>query len=158
MPSEDQAGSHLCRRFFEDYRPGAIFDLGSLSSSEPEMIEFARSFDPQYIHIDPVAASAGPHGGIIASGWHTISMMMRLFVTEFLDRSNIGSPGVDEVRWMKPVRPGDTLKISVTVEEARVSKSKPDRGLVTSRVNVVNQAGEPVTSMKVVNLILRRPD
>ncbi len=101
---------------------------------------------------------AGTNGsGVIASGWQTLGLMMRLFATGFLDTSNLGSPGMDEVRWLRPVRPGDRLDVKVTIAEARPSASKPDRGIVRSKIEMTNQDGEPVVTLTVLNLILRRP-
>jgi acyl dehydratase len=123
-----------------------------------EIVTFAQRFDPQRFHIDPEAAKKTPFGGLIASGWHTAGLMMRLYVEYYLTHvASLGSPGVDELRWLKPVRPGDTLSICVTVLKATRSKSKPDRGAVTSLTEVFNQAGEAVMTLKAVNIIARRP-
>ena len=103
-------------RYFEDYVPGDVHEFGSVVAEEDEMIAFARRFDPQPFHTDPVAAKESVFGGLIASGWYTASMAMRLLVDNYISRvASLGSPGVDEVRWRKPVRPGDTLSIRVTV-------------------------------------------
>ena len=103
-------------RYFEDYLPGAVHDLGSITIGEAEIIEFARRFDPQPFHIDPEAAKQSAFGGLIANGWHTASLAMRLLVDHYVSRvASLGSPGADEVRWRKPVRPGDTLSVRVTV-------------------------------------------
>ena len=121
------------------------------------MIAFATKFDPQSIHVDPEAAARGPFGGLIASGWHTTAMMMRLFADHYLSKvASLASPGVDELRWTRPVRPGDTLTIRVTVLEANVSRSKPDRGVVRTLIEVLNQNGELVMSCKAINLLRRR--
>lgn len=145
-------------RYFEDYVPGSVHDLGTISVSEAEIIEFAKDYDPQPFHIDPVAAKTGPFGGLIASGWHTTALMMRLFVEGYLSSaSSLGSPGVDEVRWLRPVRPGDVLSVAAIVEDSRVSNSKPDRGLTRTRIEMTNVAGEPVLRMTAINLIRRRP-
>ena len=99
-------------RYFEDYLPGAVYEYGYLTVTEAEILEFARRFDPQPIHIDPEFAAAGPFGGLIASGWHTASMMMRLFADHYLSRvASLASPGIDELRWPAPVRPGDQLRL-----------------------------------------------
>ena len=151
--SENQASE----RFFEDYAVGSVFEAGPVSISEADIVEFAKRYDPQPFHIDAEAARSGPYGGIIASGWQTIALTMRLCVERYLDaRSSLGSPGIDELRWMRPVRPGDVLTVRVTVEEARRSRSRPDRGLVRSLIETRNQAGEPVMSMRAMNLILLR--
>lgn len=144
-------------RWFEDYPAGAVFDIGSIEVQEQEVLEFARRFDPQPFHTDPVAAAGSHFGGIIASGWHTASLMMRLLATNFLSPvSSLGSPGVDELRWLRPVRPGDVLRGSVTVLSARRSASKPDRGVIESRIEMRNQHGELVFSTRAVSLLRSR--
>ena len=110
-------------RYFEDYIPGHVYELGTVTVSEAAIIDFARQFDPQYFHIDPELAKASRFGGIIASGWHTSSLVMRLYVDHFLSHvASLASPGVDEIRWPNPVRPGDTLSVRVTILEARPSR------------------------------------
>ena len=144
-------------RYFEDYVPGEVHEFGSIVVGEEEIIAFARRFDPQDFHIDPEAAKNSIYGGLIASGWHTASLMMRLFVDHYLSKvASLGSPGVDELRWIKPVRPGDELSLRVTVLETRRSRSRPDRGIVRSFIEVINQHGEVVMSMKAVNFLLCR--
>ncbi|MGC2322810.1 MAG: MaoC family dehydratase [Terriglobales bacterium] len=141
-------------RYFEDYVPGSVFEYGSLALSEDEIVEFARRFDPQSIHTDPVAAAEGPFAGLIASGWHTAAVMMRLFVDHYLSHiASMASPGIDELRWMQPVRPGDRLSIRVSVLEANRSRSKPDRGVVRTGVEVLNQNQEVVMSLKAMNIL-----
>jgi acyl dehydratase len=144
-------------RYFEDYMPGAVFECGEIRVDQTEIIEFARRFDPQYMHVDPVAASAGRFGGLIASGWHTAAMMMRLVVDNFLPgRASLASPGIDELRWLQPVRPGDVLRVRVSVLAATRSRSKPDRGIVHTLIEVLNQRAEVVMSMKPMNIIACR--
>ena len=144
-------------RYFEDYVPGLTVDCGGFSVSEAEIIAFAEKYDPQPFHVDPVAAKAGPFGGLIASGWHTTSMMMRQLVDHFVSpESSLGAAGVDEVRWPRPVRPGDTLRVRATVLEARRSASKPDRGIVKSLAELTNSGGELVMKVTAVNFILLR--
>ena len=144
-------------RYFEDYQAGAVHCFGSILVEEEEVIAFATRFDPQDFHTDPVAAKNSPFGGLIASGWHTAGLMMRLYAQHYLTKvGSLASPGVDELRWIKPVRPGDTLSVRVTIVDAVPSKSKPDRGVVTSFIQVLNQAEEVVMSMRVVNMIRRR--
>jgi acyl dehydratase len=144
-------------RYFEDYLPGAVFEYGDIPVSEAEIIEFARRYDPQDMHVDPEAAARGRFGGLVASGWHTAAMIMRLVVDNFLPKAaSLASPGIDELRWLKPVRPGDALRIRVTVLEATPSRSRSDRGMVRSLVEVLNQDGEVVMSMKPMNIIRRR--
>ena len=145
-------------RFFEDYAPGSVHELGSVSVSEREIVEFARRYDAQPFHVDAQEAAAGPFGGLVASGWQTAAMTMTLLVEHFLDpATSLGSPGLDELRWPAPVRPGDTLTVRVTVMEARPSVSKPDRGLVRSHIEARNERGETVMTVKVMNLVRRRP-
>ena len=148
----------MSERYFEDYPPGAVFEGGTVEVSEAEILEFARHYDPQTMHTDPAAAAHGFFGGLIASGWHTAALMMRLFATHFLSpASSLASPGIDELRWLKPVRPGDVLSLRVTVTEARRSRSKPDQGVVRSLVEVLNQEGEVVMSLRPISLIRCRP-
>jgi acyl dehydratase len=145
------------RRHFEDYVPGSVCVYGPVPITEAEIVEFAQRYDPQPMHTDPAAAALGPFGGVIASGWHTIALVMRVLVERYLSPvASIVSPGIDELRWREPVRPGDLLHVRVTVAEATASRSKPDRGLVRSNVEVVNQDGEVVLSMKAMNLMRRR--
>ena len=144
-------------RYFEDYAPGLTVDCGGFSMNEAEIIAFAKEYDPQPFHVDPVAAVAGPVGGLIASGWHTTSMMMRQLVEHFVSgETALGAAGIDEIRWPRPVRPGDTLRVRATVLDARRSRSKPDRGIVTSAVEITNQDGETVMTMKATNFFLTR--
>ncbi len=145
-------------RYFEDYIEGDVHNLGSVTVDRDEIISFAERFDPQPIHTDPEAAKLKPFGGIIASGWHTVGLMMRLYVEHYLSHvASLVSPGIDELRWHKPVRPGDRLSVRVTILKAAPSKSKPDRGMVTSFVEIFNQSDELVMSLKAMNFILRRP-
>ena len=144
-------------RYFEDYVPGLTVDCGTFSVSEEEIIGFATEYDPQPFHVDPVAAKDGPYGGLIASGWQTTALMMRLLVEHFISgESGLGAAGVDEVRWPKPVRPGDTLRVRATVLEARRSKSKPDRGIIRSLAEVTNQDGEAVMRVTAINFVRTR--
>ena len=145
-------------RYFEDYVEGDIHRFGSIAVEADEIVAFAKRFDPQSFHSDPEAAKRSPFGGLIASGWHTAGLIMRLYVEHYLTHvASLASPGIDELRWLKPVRPGDRLSVRVTVLKAVPSKSKPDRGVVTSLVEVFNQADTPVMTMKAVNIIARRP-
>lgn len=145
------------QRYFEDYTPGHVYELGTVTVSEAEIIDFARQFDPQYFHIDPEKAKSSRFGGIIASGWHTIGVTMRLYVDHYLSHvASLASPGIDEVRWPNPVRPGDILKVRVSVLEARPSRSKPDRGVVRARIEAINQRDEQVLSMIGISILGRR--
>ncbi len=145
------------RRHFEDYVTGAVCVYGAIPVTAESIVEFARRYDPQPIHADADAATRGPFGGLIASGWHTIALVMRVLVERYLSHvAAIVSPGIDELRWTLPVRPGDVLSVRVTVLEATVSRSKPDRGLVRTQVEALNQRGEVVLSMQAMNFIKRR--
>jgi len=145
-------------RYFEDYAVGSVHEFGSVEVEEAEVIAFARRFDPQLFHVDPEAARKTAFGGLIASGWHTGSLTMRLLVDHYISHvASLGSPGIDELRWLRPVRPGDTLSVRVTVTEARPSRSKPDRGIVRSFVEVLNGDREVVMTLSALTLILRRP-
>ena len=144
-------------RYLEDYVEGDVHRFGPIAVEQDEVLSFARRFDPQAMHTDPEAAKRGAFGGLIASGWHTAGLMMRLYVGHYLTHvASLASPGLDELRWLKPVRPGDLLSVRVTVLKAVPSKSKPDRGAVTSFIEVINQHDEVVMTLKVVNLIAKR--
>lgn len=144
--------------YFEDFAVGTTVEVGTVSATEAEIIEFATRFDPQPFHVDQDAAAQSMFGGIIASGWHTCSMIMRAMVDGYLrDSSSLGSPGVDEVRWLKPVRGGDVLSVSSTVLETVPSTSRPDRGVVFSLWKAVNQNDELVATIKGRGMFLRRP-
>jgi acyl dehydratase len=146
------------QRYFEHYVPGDVFEFGAVAVTEAEVVEFARRFDPQAIHVDAVAAAQGPFGGLIASGWHTAALMMRLFVEHYLSSvASLASPGIDELRWLKPVRPGDRLGLRVAVLAADRSRTKPDRGMVRSLLEVVDQHGDVVMRMTAMNLLKCRP-
>ena len=144
-------------RYFEDYVPGSVHEFGTAIVDEQEVIEFGKRFVPLSYHTDKEAAKNSIYGGLIASGWHTAALMMRLYSDNYLSKvANIGSPGVDELRWDKPVFPGDRLSIRVTVLEARRSASKPDRGIFRSFIEVLNQNREVVMSLKSVNFVRAR--
>ncbi|WP_420031922.1 MaoC family dehydratase [Streptomyces sp. cg28] len=144
-------------RYFEDYVPGATYRYGSIAVTEADILRFAGEFDPQSIHTDPVAAAAGPFDGLIASGWHTASVMMRLYADHYVSRiASLASPGIDTLRWTRPVRPGDRLSIRTTVRAARLSRSKPDRGIVHTDVEVLNQHDETVLTLTAMNLLRSR--
>lgn len=143
--------------YFEDFEIGKTIEVGSRAVTEQEILEFARQFDPQPFHVDPEAAAKSIYGGIIASGWHTCSLMMRLMVDGFLrDAASMGSPGLDEVRWVKPVRGGDTLTVTTTALEKVPSSSKPDRGVVVTLWQASNQRGEVVATIQGMGMFLRR--
>ena len=145
-------------RYFEDYLPGVSHDCGSVSVSQAEIISFATQFDPQPFHVEPGAAARGPFGGLIASGWHTAALVMRQLVDHYLSAdASLGSPGLDDLRWPEPVRPGDTLRVRVTAVEARRSASKPDRGILKSLIEAVNQDGRTVMRATATNFLRVRP-
>ncbi len=145
-------------RYWEDIKAGDVVELGSHTMDKERMVAFAREFDPQPFHTDEKAAEASIWGGLIASGWLTGSTLMRLFYDGFLkDTASLGSPGIDELRWLKPVRAGDTLTARLTMLETTASRSKPDRGIVRSLMEVLNQHGEVVMTTTGVNFFLRRP-
>jgi acyl dehydratase len=145
-------------RYFDDYVPGATHDCGSVAVSEAEIISFAKQFDPQPFHVDPETAARGPFGGLIASGWHTAVLVMRQLVDHYLsEEASLGSPGLDEMRWPYPVRPGDTLRVRATVLEARRSLSKPDRGIIKTVIEAVNQDGRTVIRATAINFLRVRP-
>jgi acyl dehydratase len=136
--------NHTLPVYFEDYIVGTVRETGSLTVEEDEIVEFARRFDPQYFHVDKDAAKQSIYGGLIASGWHTAAMAMSLLVNDYVSAAGMGSPGIDELRWLRPVRPGDTLRVRATLIETRRSRSKPDRGLLRSKFECFNQNGEAV--------------
>jgi acyl dehydratase len=145
------------QRYFEDYTDGSVFESEPIVVEESEIIAFAKRYDPQYFHTDPEAAAGSVYGGLIASGWHTAALTMRQLVEKYLSSvASLGSPGIDELRWIKPVRPGDALSVRVTVLEAKRSRSKPDRGVIRSLIEVSNQRGELVMSLQAINLLLCR--
>ncbi len=143
--------------YWEDFYLGQVRESGGYSLSEDEIIEFARTYDPQPFHTDREKAKQSFFGGLIASGWQTASLCMRMICDVYLlEAASLGSPGVDEVRWVKPVRPGDTLHLKTTVLETRASRSRPDMGTVRSRSEVYNQHGELVMHMSGVGMFRRR--
>lgn len=142
---------------FEDFEAGQVIETGSVTLTQEEILEFARKFDPQQFHVDAEVAAKSIYGGIIASGWHTCCLIMRQMVDGYLgESSSMGSPGMDEIRWIKPVRAGDTLKARCITLETRPSGSKPDRGVVFFSWEAHNQHGELVTSAKVMCMFRRR--
>jgi acyl dehydratase len=144
-------------RYFEDYTAGAVYEYGYITVSEADILDFARAFDPQPIHVDPQFAAQGPFGGLIASGWHTAGIMMRMFADHCLSRvASLASPGIDELRWPAPVRPGDSLRLRATFVEARRSRSKPDRGLVRTKAELINQDDQTVLELTAMNIIRAR--
>ncbi len=144
-------------RYFEDYVPGDVHEFGSIAVEEREVLEFGKRFVPLSYHVDKEAAKSSIYGSVIASGWHTAALMMRIYTENYLSKvANLGSPGGDELRWDKPVFPGDELSVRATVLEARRSESRPDRGIIRTFIEVLNQKREVVMSMKMVNFVRLR--
>lgn len=145
-------------RYFEDYQTGNSYEFGPINIEEVDIVAFASQFDPQMMHVDVEKSLDGPYGGLIASGWHTVSILMRLYVDNYLSAvGSLASPGVDQLRWLRPVRPKDQLKLRVLVLSSRPSRSKADRGLVVSSLEGLNQKQEIVCTMQAMNLFLKRP-
>ncbi|MFF5329035.1 MaoC family dehydratase [Streptomyces rubradiris] len=145
-------------RYLEDFRTGDIHDLGTVTVTAEEIVEFAKRYDPQPFHTDPAAAELSPFGGLVASGWLTASLFMRRYVDTLLAGSACcGSPGIDELRYHRPVRPGDVLRARLTVLGSRPSLSQPDRGIVQPRCELLDADGAPVFSMILHSIFLRRP-
>jgi acyl dehydratase len=151
-------------RYFEDYLPGSVYSYGWATVTEAEIVAFARRFDPQPMHTDPASAAAmkgagEAGGGLIASGWHTAGILMRLYADHYLSRvATLPSPGIDELRWPSPLRPGDRVRLQTTIVESRRSRSKPDRGLVRTHAELLDSGGRTVLSLVAMNLFtLREP-
>jgi acyl dehydratase len=149
----------MISRYLEDFTVGEIIDLGSIALSKDDIVTFAQSWDPQSFHIDETAAAQSIYGGLIASGWHTVCIFMRLFADGLLrGAAAMGAHGVDELRWLRPVRPGDELHGRVEVLEVLPSRSKPDRGIARLRSVVTNQTGDEVLSFVAAVIFQRRPN
>ncbi|MGH3321778.1 MAG: MaoC family dehydratase [Streptosporangiaceae bacterium] len=143
--------------YFEDLEPGRTYDLGEVAVDEQEMVDFARRFDPQPFHVDPEAAKDTPFGGLIASGWYTCALFMRMYVDTVVSRTvSHGSPGGDELRWLAPVRAGDVLHGRLTILDSWRSSKRPDRGTVLIQSELLRD-GEPVLRMKFRGMFGRRP-
>ena len=134
-------------RYAEDYRPGDVFDLGHYDMTREEILEFARRWDPQPFHVDPEAAKETVFGGLIASGWHTGALWMRMYVDNVLGTASRGSPGIEELRWLAPVRPGDTLTGTLKVLDKAPSERDPTRGTVRIQAEMTNGDGVVVMRM-----------
>jgi acyl dehydratase len=146
------------QRYFEDYPAGEVLEVGDYLVTREEIVDFASRYDPQPFHLDDEAARESIYGGLIASGWMTCSVVMRMLVDHFISPvSSMGSPGIDELRWLGPVRPGDRLRVRVTVVDARRSKSRPDRGVIQLRQEAINQHGEVVLTMRGMGMYKCRP-
>jgi acyl dehydratase len=145
------------KHYWEDLVPGSVRDLGSVTMDAAEIRDFAAKFDPQPFHLDEEAGKRSIFGGLCASGWHTCALAMRLTVTNFLhESSSMGSPGLENLRWMKPVYPGDTLRLRHVILESRPLRTRPDVGLVRSRWEMFNQHGEQVLQMEGYGMFRRR--
>ena len=145
--------------YWEDFKVGEVVEMGRHTFTEEEIIAFAKQFDPQPFHVDPEAAKDSFYGGIIASGWHTCCVAMRTMVEHYIGRSaSMGSPGMDNVCWLKPVRPGDTITFRRIITESRPSQSRPATGLLKSSSQAVNQNGETVLTMEGWGMFGRRPN
>lgn len=144
--------------WWEDFEVGEAVEMGRHTFSEAEILDFGRRYDPQPFHTDPAAAKTAVFGGLVASGWHTCAVGMRLMVESYISKTHsLGSPGIDQIRWLKPVRPGDTLTYTRTVIESRASTTRKGVGLVKQRWHAVNQAGETVLTMEGWGLYGRKP-
>lgn len=144
--------------YFEDFTPGRRFKTPRCSLSEAQILDFAFTYDPQPFHLDKTAED-NPYGGVIASGFQTLLVAFRMFYqSNVINHCSMGSPGMDELRWLKPVRPGDSLGVEAEVQERRESRSKPDRGLVTIAYSVLNQDGEAVMTFRALHIFRRRPE
>ncbi len=143
--------------YWEDFTPGSSREFGGVTPTKEEIVRFARQFDPQPFHVDEEAARRTPFGGLIASGWHTAGLAMRMACDAFwLRAASLGSPGIENLKWTKPVRPGDTLRVRLTVLEARPLQSKPGVGLLKNRWEVLNQHREVVMQMDGFAMLQRR--
>ena len=145
-------------RYFEDFQVGDTYDLGSTSATQEEIIAFARQFDPQPFHTDPERAKHSTFGTLVASGWHTVGLFMRLMVDGLINETiSMGSPGVDEVRWIRPVHPEEILHGRFIVIESKTSKSRTNLGIIRSKCELLNPAGEVVMSLVGTHFFGRQP-
>jgi len=145
-------------RYLEDFAPGQERDFGRRTVTAEEIIDYARDYDPQPFHLDADAAARTPFGGLIASGWQVGAFAMRMIIDGTLHETGpLASPGLDRLQWLKPVRPGDTLSLKGIITDVTASRSKPDRGVVTARYELVNQRGELVYVVEGKVMVGRRP-
>ena len=143
--------------YWEDFAVGQVRDLGSISATREDIIAFARQFDPQPFHLDDEAAKASVFGGLCASGWHTCAMAMRLMVTNFLQNTaSLGSPGLEGIKWLKPVFPDDVLRLQTTVLETKPMGRRPDVGMTRNLWEMFNQHGDKVLHMEGWGIFRRR--
>ncbi len=148
----------MSERYFEDFEIGERFVSPGITVSESQILDFALAYDPQPFHLDKEAAAKSPYGGLIASGFHTLALAFRAFYqANVINHCSMGSPGMDEVRWVKPVCPGDTLHTEGEVRSKRESGSKPDRGILHMDYTVKNQSGEAVMTFTAIHILARRP-
>ena len=146
-------------RYFDDFEIGERFTTGGFTLSEAQIIEFASTYDPQPFHVDRAAAAEGPFGGIVASGFQTMALAFRAFYDSNIIKScSLGSPGIDELRWLAPVRPGDTLQVEAEVKQMRASQSKPDRGVLQMAYRAKNQDDEVVLTFTAIHLFARKQE
>jgi acyl dehydratase len=145
------------KSYWEDFKVGEVHQIDENRVEKDEIIAFAKHFDPQPFHVDEAAANASAYGGLIASGWHTVALVMRMMCDSYMhDSASLGSPGVENLKWLKPVRPGDTIRAQRTTLKVRASASWPEMGLVKTRWEVFNQNGEQVMAMEGYGMFGRR--
>jgi acyl dehydratase len=145
--------------YFDEFKVGDVFRSPGMTVSESEILDFAMRYDPRPYHIDVVAAEATEFGGLIASGFHTLALSFSLLVRSgFLEAANLGSPGLDEVRWIKPLRPGMTIHLASEVTRLQPSRSKPDRGIVFIRHTTIDQNDEVLMTADCIHRVGRRPE
>ncbi len=142
--------------YFEEFSIGDKFRSGGVTFTKSEIVRFALQYDPQSFHIDAEAAAKSQYGGLIASGFQTMALAFRMYIQEGMLKQGMGSPGIDELRWLKPVRPGDTLHLATEVISIRESSKRTDRGYVEIDCKAINQCSEIVMTMRVVQIIRRR--
>ena len=156
--SERDLDAPIDDRWFADYVVGSSYEYGWLALEPDEIVEFATRYDPQRIHTDPAWAATGPFGGLIASGWQTAGLMMRLYCDHYISAvASLASPGVDELRWPAPLRPGERVRLRVAVVESRVSRSKPDRGIVRTDIALITEDDRTVLTGLAMNMVALRP-
>ena len=144
--------------YWEDFVKGQTFECGPITISESQIIDFASQYDPQRFHVNKAAAEETQFKGLIASGWQTAAFMMRMVCDSFMiNSSSVGSPGIESLKWMKPIRPGDTLKTIVEILETRPLNSKPHLGMILSRWSCYNQNNELTTTIEAWNMFEKRP-
>ncbi|MGA7327098.1 MAG: MaoC family dehydratase [Rhodomicrobium sp.] len=145
-------------RWFEDYAAGDVYELGPVVMDEAEILDFGRRYDPQPFHTDPAIGTASPFGGLTASGWHVCAVMTRMLVDGLISpRASLGSPGMEQIRWLKPVRPGDVLRCQLTITSARLSQSRPGCGIIAMDITMLNQHGDAVMTCSGAAMYRTRP-